>query len=342
MTIAEIQTRHQLARDTAARAYAEEQLGHWHQATRLFAEAFRRALLAGDVEQAADALRGQARVLLQEERHEEAEELVELSREIAERSGLTRSAARAVNVLGIVKYAKGDWAAARADYHRALEIAQDVGDDELVGLASQNAGVIAMVQGDAREARAALLESIGSFVRSGNSENALHSYNNLALASAELNEWFEAEIYFSRAIEIAERLLRAPMLAMLYANRAEPLINIGEIENALESLDRAEKAATAVSDRVAMVYTERWRAAIARLQGNFERAELHLSRGLALATGPGVERGEILRELAEVRKAEGRIEDARSAFHQARDAFRALGAGTRASSVEHELAALGN
>ncbi|MFL5542913.1 MAG: tetratricopeptide repeat protein, partial [Longimicrobiaceae bacterium] len=88
----------------AGRALAEEQLGNWDAAARLYAQAFRSALLAGNVERAADALRGQGRVLIREERFDEAEELVELSREIAERAGLMQSAARAINVLGIIRY----------------------------------------------------------------------------------------------------------------------------------------------------------------------------------------------------------------------------------------------
>src|ERR1044071_906485 len=119
----------ELADQLAARAYEEEQLGRWDPAARLYALSFRRAVLTGEVEQAADSLRGQARVLMREERYEEAEELAELSLEIAERAGAVRSVARAVNVLGTIRHSQGDWAGAREHYLRALEIALDVGDD---------------------------------------------------------------------------------------------------------------------------------------------------------------------------------------------------------------------
>ena len=103
--------------------------------------------------------------------------------------------------------------------------------------------------------------AVGSFVRSGNSENALHAYNNLGIASAELHEWLEADVYFSRGIEIAERLSHTPLLAKLYGNRAEPLIEIGDFDHAEQMLDGAERAATAVGDRVASGVVWRWRAA---------------------------------------------------------------------------------
>src|SRR5215212_8752080 len=88
--------------DAAEQALAEEQLGRWAAAARLYAQVFRSAVLEGRVERAVDALRGQGRSLIREERFDEAEELVNLSREISERSGLARSAARAINALGII------------------------------------------------------------------------------------------------------------------------------------------------------------------------------------------------------------------------------------------------
>ncbi|HKP76715.1 MAG TPA: tetratricopeptide repeat protein, partial [Longimicrobiaceae bacterium] len=223
----------------AAGALEQEQLGRWDAAARLFSLSFRSAVLSGDVPQAAESLRGQARVLIQEERFEEAAELVELSREIAQRAGLTQAAARAMNILGIIHYRQRNWAAANGQYARALELALDVGDDDLAGLALQNIGVIAYARGDLRESRSLYLEAIGAFVRSGNAANAVLAYNNLGIACSDLCEWLEAEIYFTRGIELAERLSHSLMLANLYGNRAEPLIEIGETDQATETLARA-------------------------------------------------------------------------------------------------------
>lgn len=323
--------------ELAALAYEEEQLGRWELAARLYSRSFRAAMHSGDVEHAADALRGQARVLIQEERFDEAEELVELSREIAERSGLLRSAARAVNVLGIIRYRRRDWAGAREQYRRALELALDLGDDDLAGLASQNTGVIAYVQGDLREARALYLESIGSFVRSGNTGNALLAYNNLGIASADLHEWLEAEIYYTRGIELAERQSQSAVLAKLYGNRAEPLIHIGEIEQARETLAKAERAAEAVGDRLALADVERWRSRITELQGDMAAADLHMAQALEWAAEPSLERAAALRALALLRQTQGRRGEARQAFEEAQALYASLGAEAHARTVAGEM-----
>jgi tetratricopeptide (TPR) repeat protein len=324
----------------AARAYDEEQLGRWETAAHLYALSFRRAVLGGEVEQAADSLRGQARVLIQEERFDEAEELVDLSREIAERAGLMRSVGRAVNVLGIIRYRRRDWAGAREHYGRALDIALDVGDDDLAGLASQNAGVIAYVVGDLREARSLYLESIGSFVRSGNTGNALLAYNNLGIASSDLHEWLEAEIYYTRGIELAERQSQSALLAKLYGNRAEPLIQIGEIRAAVETLKKAEAAAEAVGDRLARVEVERWRSRIARIEGDFAGAERHIARALELGSDPSLERAAALRELGTLQEARGRGDDAREAYVRSQELYASLGAEAHARDVGRRLAEL--
>lgn len=323
-----------------AHAGEQEQLGRWSEAARLYARAFRAATLRGDVEESADALRGQARVLLREERYEEAEELAQLSLEIAERADARRSVARAVNVLGIIRHSRRDWTGAQENFRHAVELALDLGDDELVGLACQNSGVIAYGLGNLREARSAYLESIGSFVRSGSSENALHAYNNLGIASAQLHEWMEADVYFSRGIEIAERLSATPLLARLYGNRAEPLVEIGDFEHAVESLDRAERAAGAVGDRVGLGIVWRWRAAISRLHGEFAQAERCVERALSFSTDPTLERAEILLELGDLQRARGRVEEAREAYLRSRELSVSLEAEAQVRELDERLARL--
>jgi len=327
------------ARALARRAAEAEGLGHWDSAARLYALAFRASVLDRDIGAAADALRGQARVRNSQRRFDEAEELAQLSLAIAERSGLRQAAARALNVLGIILHARGDWEQASRFFPRALEMALDLGDDDLAGLACLNAGVIANSRGKPREARTLYLESIGSFVRSGNSVHAMMAYNNLGLASADLREWIDAEVYFSRGIEIGERLSHSPQLAKLYCNLAEPLIHVGELGRAAASLERAERVARAVSDPVILAEVERFRAMIARLRGDFEAADAALARSLqgTGAAGLTLERAEAVRELARLREAQQRREEAARLYREALELFRSLGAEAEARRIEEGL-----
>ena len=327
------------AEDIALKAAAAERRGDWDESAALYARTFRSALFEGWVERAADALRGQARVRQQQGRYEEAEELAELSRELADRHDLTQAAARALNILGIVRYSLQDWAGAEERYRRALEMALDLGDDELIGLTCQNLGVMANLQGDLREARSRYLESVGSFVRSGSSANAMMAYNNLGMAATELREWMEAEVYFGRGIEIAERLAHTRLAGMLYSNLAEPLIKIGEIGRARDSLTTAEEAAARVRDVATLADVARYRGMIARAEGDFAAAEGYFLRSVELAAAPelDLEKAKALRELGELYLAQGRRAEAREALGRALGYFRAFGAASHAADVEEQL-----
>jgi tetratricopeptide (TPR) repeat protein len=327
----------------AERAVEAESQGHWDAAARLFALAFRASVLARDITPAADALRGQARVRNHQRRFDEAEELAQLSLSIAEANDLRQCAARAVNLLGFILLARGDWEQARQFFPQALEMALDLGDDDLAGLACQNAGVIANAMGEFREARKLFLESIGSFVRSGNSTYAMSAYNNLGLASTELREWMDAEVYFSRGIEIGERLSHSPMLAKLYCNRAEPLIQVGETARARDTLDRAEQAAEAVGDRATLAETFRYRGLIARLDGHSEEAEGYLRHALSITDDVSLtlERARAIREMALLRSRQGETAESRQLYAVARDLFKSLGADVLVGEVDERVRELG-
>lgn len=329
-------------RDTLEEAREAERLGSWEAAEEAYRRLFRTACRLRRLPAVVDALRGGARIRRIQGEWELAEELADLSREIAERNGLDEAAARAVNVLALIRHSRQDWPGARRLFMEALELARDAGDDELIGLACQNAGVASYLLGDLREARTLYLESIGSFVRSRNAESATLAYNNLGLVCCDLAEWMEAEVYFGRGIEIAERLGRSPLLPRLYANRAEPLARVGELGRARESLDRAESVARDMEDRGALVDVERLRGVAALSGGDLRLAGEHLERSLAMAdaTGMELERAQVLREIGNLRRAEGRLDEARSVYRDARREFASLGASFDVTRVDGLMEAL--
>lgn len=323
----------------AEHAAHEERLGRWDSAAQTFSRLFRAALGLGEIVRAVNALRGQARVRREQGRFEEAGELAELSRVIAELHGLTLESARALNVLGIIRLAEGRWAEADALYERALALAMDVSDDELVGHVCQNLGVLANMQGKLREARIHYLESIGSCVRSGNKRNELTAYNNLGFVCGELGEWMEAEVYFDRAVEIAERIGDSANIASVLANRSLPLIQVGELARARDTLRRADEAARRIDSRVALADIARLLGMLARAEGDVQGARRFFAASVDVATGAGLEyeRAKALVELGNLELEEGRPLEAADALFRARDVFRSLGAARDAREADRLL-----
>ena len=327
----------------AARGKELEVAGRWREADGLYAALFRRAVAERDPSAAADALRRQASVRGGLGNMEEAEELAELSFEIAERCGFARAAARAINVRALLLYTREELPRAMVLYREALARARAVRDDELTGLVCQNLGVIANIHGELAEARALYLECIASTIRSGDRTAAMMAYNNLGMVCADMREWLEAELYMDRGLDVAERIGHLPTAARLYLNRAEPLIQMGELRRARTTLERAEELAAPLGDRGTLASVRRFRALIARLEGDFAAADRELEDAAALVVGEGHElgRAEILGALARLRWEQGRRDEARDALHRARECFAALGAAREIRRLDEVLAGWG-
>lgn len=317
-----------------------ERAGQWELAAEGYERRFQYAAAEQQIADLVISLHDIARMRQQQGRFEEAEDLAGLSFEVANRRGLPGAAARATNTLAVLRHNQQDWNGARELYEVASNMATDLGDDTLLGWTNQNLGVIANILGNLRAARTMYLESIASTVRSGDRTTAMMAYNNLGIVCADLRDWIEAEVYFDRGIEIAEQLGSLPMLATLSLNRAEPLIELGDLCSATATLARAESLATSTGDQEILTGVSRFRGIIARLGGDYQKAEAYLTESLqtALDNNLELERAETLEELGMLRYAGARFEEASDILREARDRFTALGAARDAARVERVLA----
>lgn len=307
---------------------ALDRAAEWEPARAACARAFTAAAAAGDVHAMADATRGAARMLRKLGLLDEAEEQAELSREIASRAGLALQAARAVNVLGNVRHVAGALHEAADLYEQALEQAREVRDDELIGLACANLGVVANIRGHLGAAFQFYLESIAAAVRTGDVQASVLGYNNLGLLACDVREWMQADLLFHRALELAEQAGDSTVLPTLLLNRAEPLIRVGELELARQVLDRAEAMAADIQNDRDLAEAARFRALLARRRGDDAEAAQQLGRSLLLATRGGfrLERAEALEQLALLHRDAGRTDDARAHLAEACAEFLAAGA----------------
>lgn len=314
-------------------AQALEQAGRWGDAQEEYAALFRLAAVRADLPGMAAAAYFQARACNASGQAECAEELALLCLQLAEVAQLDQQLARARNLLAVTRFTQGDHDEAWALYGQALEEARDIGDDRLIAFICQNMGVIANVRGDLREARLLYLESIGTSVLAADESSASMVYNNLGMVCTDLGDWVEAELYFERGLEIAERVGDQAQIARLYSNRAEPLIRIEDMARARSSLDMAEEVAGRIGARTVLTDAARFRAMALRLEGELEEAEAALARALDLAQEP-LAAAECQEELAHLRAAQGRVEEAIEAAGRAVEGYRALQAERDAGRVE--------
>lgn len=321
------------------RASALEHAGAWDSAAALYRRHFARSVRRRDVAGVIDALYGQARMYRELRRLDEAEDLIELCHEIAVRVGAARMAARALNLHGVLRFSRGDMEGARARYERAVQQAREAADDQLIGYACQNLGVLANIRGDLQEARSLYLESVGASVRSGDRTSAAMVYNNLGMVCTDLGEYIEAEISFDRGLELAEAIPDIPMMARLCANRAEPMIEVGDHARALETLARAEELAQPIRAASTLADVARFRGMVAAAKGELAEAERLTVSSLAIADRAGLRlaRAEALEELAKIYERLGREDEATFALRAALEAYDAVGAARDVNRISRRL-----
>lgn len=309
-------------------AAASETAGRWEEADQLYGTAFGEAARAGEVATMVGVLRRQTLLRCRLNRLDEAQEFAELAREIATRTPLPRELPAAESALAAVHYSAERFDEAERLWKDALQGARRVDDDQSVGLICQNLGVIRNIRGDLPGARTLYLECIAATVRSGDRWTAASAYNNLGMACADMRDWMEAEVYFDRGIEAAEALGNRPLLCRLYTNRAEPMIETGDLRGARASLRIGLSLAEEIEAKRSRIDGHRFMSRIAREEGDLVAAAESLERGLALAIRFELllERAEVLEERARLRQAEGRVADARDDLEAAAEGYREVGA----------------
>ncbi|CAN5719902.1 hypothetical protein BH23GEM3_BH23GEM3_08310 [soil metagenome] len=322
-----------------ARAAVLEARGKWVPAAGAYARGFARAVVERDVPAIADAVRGESRIRRLQGRLNAAEELATLCLEISDRNELRSSGAHALNILASIEFSRENLASAKRLFTESLERARNLCDDTLIGMTCTNLGALANTEGKFREARILYLESIAATVRSGDKRTAAMNYNNLGICCTALQEWLEAEVYLERGIEIAEHVSDMPLLARLLMNRAEPLILLGDLHRATNTLNRAEELAKRASDPEVLATVSRFRGAISRITGNFVAADEHLSCALAMAQEAELEmeHAEILEAQARLWWELGRKQEAISLLLQAHRGFVSLGARREIARTEQML-----
>lgn len=314
----------------------------WDSAAFAYADIYRTALQIRAVQDAIVALRGQARAYRQAGVFDMAEDLSELSYEIAHRCGHWRDGARALNTTATIRHVQQDLAGAAQLYEQALALARDVGDDELIALAAQNIGIIQNMAGDFDGAREMYLESIAAALRTGDARSALNAYMHLGMVCGDLETCMEASLYLERALELAEHLGDRMLIASVQTNRARPLLHLGELEQAERALDAAEAIIPGNGYPGTRCHIVHRRAALARLRGELNEAEQLALRAIeaAVAEQLTLERADALDELAMIRAEQGRRPLALAALRESRDLFQTARAYGYARRVEDRLAEL--
>lgn len=184
---------------------------------------------AGDAEALSSALRHQADVLRLRCEWDEALERSRRSEAIAREAGQRTALAEAINAQAAVHQSRGTLELARPLYEQVLEIAPH---QRMRGVALQNLGAIAAMQGDYDEAVRQFEDSVACFQADGYERGAAIALNNLGRASLERRDFVRAEEVLRRALTQARQIDDLELSSVALVNLAEALLERDAFEDA--------------------------------------------------------------------------------------------------------------
>ncbi|HET7585149.1 MAG TPA: tetratricopeptide repeat protein [Gemmatimonadaceae bacterium] len=245
--------------------------------------------------------------------------------------------ASATNGIGAIHCERGDYAAARATYQGALELATS---DTLRAKVLLNLGVIANIQGDWSEALE-LYDRAAAMLEQGEGEAGLAlALHNKAMLLADRRDWDAAEETFARCLAACERTGDRQTMANVLLNRAELLCGRGHPAAALESCEQAMSHFLELGDAVGRAEALRWMARALADTGDRAAAVQRLREGVRSAARlqrPLLE-AECSRDLGAIALDESDLTEARRWLTRALDRFVSLGAARDAAEVREMLA----
>jgi tetratricopeptide (TPR) repeat protein len=237
---------------------------------------------------------------------------------------------RALNLLGVIGFERGQLAEAERRLTEALSIAYRLEDSLVAARACNNLASVIHLRGRPDEAIGLYRGALLSYQRLGDRRGTAETYHNLGLTYRQRLDFDEAEKAVSQAVRHAESVGEPTLMALTSGGRAELRIDQGDTALALTELDRASRMAELAGDTIGVAELHRIRAVAAWRSGRFNEAlhEAEAGRRIAEEHEVALLRAECSALAALANRALGRTAEAESRRADAIEAFSALGAVT--------------
>lgn len=313
---------------------AHERAGRVSEAAECYAAASERAAQDDDPRVLSESLRSRGVLYHLQAQAERARSLCCRAYDVAVVADLKDQAAEALNALAGFELERGRLAEARQQYQAALEFVRDT--PGLIGKIEQNLGVVATIRSDWDAARRHYLAALAGYEKAQDFRGCAITYHNLGRVHAERKEWDQAEQRYHLARKLARVAGDLHQVGMSLLGHAEVYV-------ALAQYDNARAAATEALAIFLQIETERDRAgahrllgAVFRETGEFAAAEQELTIAIEIAQRADcpLEKADAIREMARLRWADHRGEEARALLGQARELFVQMSAAKDIADVD--------
>ncbi|HEX2692668.1 MAG TPA: tetratricopeptide repeat protein [Gemmatimonadaceae bacterium] len=290
----------------------------------------------------ADILRWKGTLLRERGETEAAYRCYSLSLAKASRSHSDAGQAHALNCLAIIAQRRGDQKETDRLYRRAAALAEKAGESRLLGMIQQNRGVLANMRGDFAAAAEAYTASLSAFEQAADLEAVSWVLNNMGMLDTRIRNFGDALLHLERGLELARKRNDAIVESIITLNLAEARIGLGQLDMADDLCTRALDAAQRRGDHLTAAGALKCKASIERERGALDKSIATLR--IAIYEAEGAEdrllHAEMLRELGEISRSLGNAGAARSAWREAAESFRQVGAKHDLADLQSRMKAL--
>ncbi|WP_134739279.1 BTAD domain-containing putative transcriptional regulator [Nocardioides sp. 503] len=137
------------------------------------------------------------------------------------------------------RWARGDAAASRVSADLALESATASGDDSALGSAWVAQALVSALEGDRHANRHAYDKALQAAVRADDVLTQVRVHNNLGSLENEEGRYASALVHLDEAVALWLHDVPSAVRALTCINRAESLLGLGRVEEALAELEQA-------------------------------------------------------------------------------------------------------
>jgi tetratricopeptide (TPR) repeat protein len=227
---------------------------------------------------------------------EEGLQAAERAARIAADAGLTKQHGEAINAEAAIYHTRGDFRRAEAAYARIPEITRD---PRVCGMAWQNLGAAAAMQGRLSLAETRFSEAYESFREAEDASGEAHVLNSYTALAVDREDWQVAEERGRLAIEAAARVGDLDLLAIARYNYAEALCGLGRFPEAEEEAAAALGYFQAAGNRLRRAHSLRTLGLINEKQHDWATARRFYERALDVVReiGAAAETADLARRL---------------------------------------------
>jgi putative nucleotidyltransferase with HDIG domain len=245
---------------------------------------------SADPRAASMILRRIARTYIDEHEHETALDCLAAALAIAECNEDVGGVAHAMNWMAGIHLLRGDLDEAKSMSARAREFAQQVGDQSLAAMISQNLGIIASMRGDLEEALEQHTMSLDTYRAAGMREYVGPVLNNMGLTLTQLDRLDEAQAAYDEALVHCAATNDTPNHLLALINSTALWLAKGDIDRAEHLCKTVVAEATEFGDQRSLAEAYKHMGVIARMRGDLAEGE----RQLAVAYDDAIRREDLL------------------------------------------------